>query len=98
MNVFFALKQADDSNVIAPTLSSSLSTSSSPSSNLKKSSSSKKQKTIGRVIGISDLAIGGRCKCNGHASECTLDRSTGEMACKCKHNTAGKECEKCKGE
>ena len=46
-------------------------------------------------VGVSDLAIGGRCKCNGHASECTVDRS-GEMTCNCKHNTAGKECEKCK--
>ena len=46
-------------------------------------------------VGVSDLAIGGRCKCNGHASECTVDRS-GEMSCNCKHNTAGKECEKCK--
>jgi netrin 1 len=49
-------------------------------------------------VGISDLAIGGRCKCNGHASSCTLDPATGEMTCNCKHNTDGKECEKCKGE
>ena len=27
--------------------------------------------------------------------QCTVDRS-GEMTCNCKHNTAGKECEKCK--
>ena len=47
-------------------------------------------------IGVSDLAVGGRCKCNGHASECTMD-SRGEMTCDCKHNTAGRECEKCKG-
>ena len=47
-------------------------------------------------VGVSDLAIGGRCKCNGHASECSLDRASGEMRCNCKHNTAGKECEKCK--
>ena len=50
-----------------------------------------------RWVGISDLAIGGRCKCNGHASECSLDQATGEMRCNCKHNTAGKECEKCQG-
>ena len=48
-------------------------------------------------VGISDLAIGGRCKCNGHASKCTMDVSTGEMNCDCNHNTAGRECEKCKG-
>ena len=53
---------------------------------------------LGRWVGISDLAIGGRCKCNGHASDCSLDAATGEMNCDCKHNTAGKECEKCKGE
>lgn len=52
-------------------------------------------KTELQWVGVSDLAIGGRCKCNGHASECTLDRN-GEMACTCKHNTAGRECEKCK--
>ena len=58
----------------------------------------KKGGRLGRWIGISDLAIGGRCKCNGHASDCSLDAATGEMNCDCKHNTAGKECEKCKGE
>jgi hypothetical protein len=57
----------------------------------KKSSKSRKW------VGISDLAIGGRCKCNGHASDCTLNTATGEMGCVCNHNTDGKECEKCKG-
>lgn len=44
---------------------------------------------------LSDFAVGGRCKCNGHASQCTKDRD-GNLMCDCKHNTAGKDCEKCK--
>ena len=46
-------------------------------------------------ISVSDLAIGGRCKCNGHASQCKFDKY-GELACDCQHNTDGRECEKCK--
>ncbi|QQP38948.1 Netrin 1a, partial [Caligus rogercresseyi] len=48
-----------------------------------------------RWVGVSDLAVGGRCKCNGHASSCSID-TDGEMTCNCQHNTAGRECEKCK--
>lgn len=44
---------------------------------------------------ISDFAVGGRCKCNGHASKCIKD-SNGNFACDCKHNTAGRDCERCK--
>lgn len=44
---------------------------------------------------VSDFAVGGRCKCNGHASKCLTDAS-GQLLCDCKHNTAGKDCEKCK--
>jgi len=45
-------------------------------------------------IAVSDIAVGGRCKCNGHASTC--DRySNGFHYCECDHNTAGKDCEKC---
>ncbi|XP_063961560.1 netrin-1-like [Lytechinus pictus] len=44
---------------------------------------------------LSDLSVGGRCKCNGHASSCGPGRD-GEMECDCKHNTAGRECELCK--
>ncbi|XP_040563899.1 netrin-1 [Lepeophtheirus salmonis] len=48
-----------------------------------------------RWVGVSDLAVGGRCKCNGHASSCSIEKD-GEMTCNCQHNTAGRECEKCK--
>ncbi|XP_071509433.1 netrin-1-like [Diadema antillarum] len=44
---------------------------------------------------LSDLSVGGRCKCNGHASSCGPGRD-GELECDCKHNTAGRECELCK--
>lgn len=44
---------------------------------------------------VSDFAVGGRCKCNGHASKCVMDRD-GQLACDCKHNTAGRDCERCK--
>ncbi|XP_062592280.1 netrin-1-like isoform X2 [Saccostrea cucullata] len=44
---------------------------------------------------MSDLAVGGRCKCNGHASKCVKNRA-GNYVCECRHNTAGNDCEKCK--
>lgn len=44
---------------------------------------------------VSDLAVGGRCKCNGHAAKCARDEN-GESICDCRHNTAGRDCEKCK--
>lgn len=44
---------------------------------------------------VADFAVGGRCKCNGHASRCIADR-TGNLTCECKHNTAGTDCERCK--
>lgn len=39
---------------------------------------------------VSDFAVGGRCKCNGHASRCITGKD-GMITCDCKHNTAGLE-------
>ncbi|KAH8295550.1 hypothetical protein KR044_011464 [Drosophila immigrans] len=44
---------------------------------------------------VSDFSVGGRCKCNGHASKCSPD-SNGQLSCECRHNTAGRDCERCK--
>uniref|UniRef100_A0AAY4AIB8 Uncharacterized protein n=1 Tax=Denticeps clupeoides TaxID=299321 RepID=A0AAY4AIB8_9TELE len=43
---------------------------------------------------ISDFSVGGRCKCNGHASECVLS-DEGKPVCVCEHNTAGADCHLC---
>lgn len=43
---------------------------------------------------MSDLTVGGRCKCNGHASRCVHGRD-GRLQCECRHNTAGRDCERC---
>ncbi|BFZ20658.1 hypothetical protein BsWGS_23697 [Bradybaena similaris] len=47
---------------------------------------------------ISDLAVGARCKCNGHARECQEVRGQDleeHLECVCEHFTTGRECEKC---
>jgi len=45
---------------------------------------------------VADFAVGGRCKCNGHASKCIPGGSQGNLECDCKHNTAGRDCDRCK--
>ncbi|KAL4835657.1 hypothetical protein H8958_002413 [Nasalis larvatus] len=42
-----------------------------------------------------DLQVGGRCKCNGHASRCLLD-TQGHLICDCRHGTEGPDCGRCK--
>jgi len=47
---------------------------------------------------ISNLVVGGRCKCNGHASECietVTNDGKSKLKCKCEHNTDGDDCQKC---
>ncbi|XP_077287943.1 netrin-A [Arctopsyche grandis] len=47
-----------------------------------------------RHYAVSDFAVGGRCKCNGHASRCSQGKEG--LVCECRHNTAGRDCERCK--
>ena len=47
---------------------------------------------------ISGIAVGGRCKCNGHANKCTFEQQQDfedRLTCQCKHNTAGIDCDEC---
>ncbi|KAM8829151.1 laminin subunit gamma-3 isoform 2-T2 [Spinachia spinachia] len=43
---------------------------------------------------ISDFSVGGRCKCNGHASECVASERR-RLVCSCQHHTAGDDCQRC---
>ena len=47
---------------------------------------------------IKDISIGGRCVCNGHAENCDITDPNDQykLLCRCKHNTWGPNCEKCR--
>uniref|UniRef100_A0A8C4Q2E6 Netrin-1 n=1 Tax=Eptatretus burgeri TaxID=7764 RepID=A0A8C4Q2E6_EPTBU len=53
------------------------------------------ESSFSRYFAVSDFQVGGRCKCNGHASQCVRGAS-GRLECACKHNSAGAECERCR--
>ncbi|XP_050394037.1 laminin subunit gamma-1 [Patella vulgata] len=47
---------------------------------------------------ISDLSIGARCQCNGHANQCYTITTQGlqdQQICRCEHNTTGPNCQEC---
>lgn len=44
---------------------------------------------------VSDFQIVARCWCNGHASMCEIDPSTGQHQCLCEDNTCGRNCDQC---
>lgn len=74
------------------TTNTSDSTSSSSSSTTTTTTTSARDHSF---YAVADFAVGGRCKCNGHASKCIMTRD-GVLGCDCRHNTAGRDCEKCK--
>uniref|UniRef100_A0A3B3ZIC5 Uncharacterized protein n=1 Tax=Periophthalmus magnuspinnatus TaxID=409849 RepID=A0A3B3ZIC5_9GOBI len=54
----------------------------------------REEKVAVRTLALSDLQVGGRCKCNGHASKCRRD-DNGRAVCLCEHHTAGPDCDVC---
>lgn len=44
---------------------------------------------------LEDLSVVGKCQCNGHASNCSIENNGTTTICGCEHNTAGNNCERC---
>ncbi|PAA75841.1 hypothetical protein BOX15_Mlig014115g3 [Macrostomum lignano] len=52
---------------------------------------------LAQPFAFSNLDIGGRCFCNGHASRCvSKPGGDGGQVCECAHGTEGDDCERCK--
>lgn len=49
-----------------------------------------------RHYAIQGVEIKARCECNGHAQECLIDQQSKTAQCVCRHNTVGRECNKCR--
>ncbi|BHF74939.1 Netrin-1 [Sparganum proliferum] len=100
------LMQADDTGHPLPTTAvPGGSSSSKPASGEEADDSEKDDEPV--RFSFSDIAVGGRCKCNGHANRCVRDRIVetspgggevvrwGPLRCDCQHNTVGADCERC---
>lgn len=46
-----------------------------------------------QYFAVSEIALRGRCACNGHASSATVPENS--CSCVCQHGTAGQYCEEC---
>lgn len=57
--------------------------------------SASKRKQDYYYYAVSDFAVGGRCRCHGHAARCPIGRD-GQPVCECRHHTTGSNCEQCK--
>ena len=44
---------------------------------------------------MAELRVNGRCVCNGHGVDCTIDQNSGNYTCECTDYTCGSRCEQC---
>uniref|UniRef100_A0A1I8GFS7 Laminin N-terminal domain-containing protein n=1 Tax=Macrostomum lignano TaxID=282301 RepID=A0A1I8GFS7_9PLAT len=54
---------------------------------------------VGDAFALSNIDVGGRCFCNGHAARCLPNSKAGgpgASVCDCQHGTEGEDCERCK--
>ncbi|XP_065059495.1 laminin subunit alpha-like [Rhopilema esculentum] len=44
---------------------------------------------------VREIKVTGSCFCNGHASGCTINSTTGARSCQCRNNACGPLCDRC---